>query len=662
MWRNKYSRVATATVLFSMLLLSSFHAHAAEQKWLRVSSAHFSILTDAGESKAQQALLRFEQMRALFGQLLMKNDVNISVPIEMILLKDSEEYASAAPSLAGKAGGDGGFFIPGEDRAYIVLDASNVDNWRAVSLDFTNLLLNFNYPPAQPWFDAGFPEYLSSLRFDSKHDDQAYIGGEPAAHQEPPFTKILNASAWMTISSLFNTHPSLGETVTAKSSSENSNSAAGKKDGFASQQMFYAESWMVVHYLVDQDKLSEMGTYFGLVEARHIAIPNAIQQAFGDSPEQFEQTIKDYYHSSYKTPSASQNPTSSAAEALEHAFTLQVGSLDIGTSRQDVPLITARALIDEMKMRIPERRAQAATDLESLIDSPAGPSSIEYRAFAWANLQQDKFADALQNLGYAARYDQNDPWVHFYSALTKYRQARATHSATQGLANMLIDLRIVIDFDPEFAEAHDLLAQSRLEGGGLHSAAGAALVAIRLAPRRHDYVLHLAQIYLEDKKWDQAEALLKQLKDDPEPEVAETAQHALRDLPTLRKYGVPPESDYAGQGSGSQTVYSSGDSDDSDSPPPKEEPAPKPKIPKPDTRRVQFLKAKLLSVNCANPPAAILTISANGRNMRLRTEDYTNLAVVGADKFSCSWRNVPVAVNFKAGGKYEGDLVSIELR
>ena len=39
-----------------------------------------------------------------------------------------------------------------------------------------------------------------------------------------------------------------------------------------------------------------------------------------------------------------------------------------------------------------------------------------------------------------------------------------------------------------------------------------------------------------------------------------------------------------------------------------------------------------------------------------------SLLLIGADEFSCGWKNRPVAVNYKAGGKADGDLVSLEVR
>ena len=50
------------------------------------------------------------------------------------------------------------------------------ESWRAVAHDFAHMLLNYNYPPAQGWFDEGLAEYFSSIRVDNK---QVEIGGDP---------------------------------------------------------------------------------------------------------------------------------------------------------------------------------------------------------------------------------------------------------------------------------------------------------------------------------------------------------------------------------------------------------------------------------------------------------------------------------------------------
>ena len=69
-----------------------------------------------------------------------------------------------------------------------------------------------------------------------------------------------------------------------------------------------------------------------------------------------------------------------------------------------------------------------------------------------------------------------------------------------------------------------------------------------------------------------------------------------------------------------------------------------------------------MSVDCSQSPAAILTVKTGSRTIQLRTDNYKSLLMVGADEFSCDWANRPVVVNYKAGGKADGDLVSVEVQ
>ena len=80
-----------------------------------------------------------------------------------------------------------------------------------------------------------------------------------------------------------------------------------------------------------------------------------------------------------------------------------------------------------------------------------------------------------------------------------------------------------------------------------------------------------------------------------------------------------------------------------------------------DRRPVKFLKATLLSVDCSRQPEAVLRITGEGKTLKLLAADYKSVAVIGADDFSCAWKSVPVNLNYRAGGKMDGDLVSIEI-
>jgi hypothetical protein len=82
----------------------------------------------------------------------------------------------------------------------------------------------------------------------------------------------------------------------------------------------------------------------------------------------------------------------------------------------------------------------------------------------------------------------------------------------------------------------------------------------------------------------------------------------------------------------------------------------------PDQRPSQYLKGKLVTVDCSQSPSATLTIASGARTVKLRTDDFRSLLLIGAEQFSCEWRDRPVSVNYKAAGQGSGDLVSLEIR
>ena len=164
------------SVVLAFLLFCTLSAHAAEAPWIRVSSSHFSVLTDAGEKRGREVILRFEQMRGVFAQLLMKTRVRMPEPLEIIAVKNDKEYVQLAPFARSQPISAPGFFLAGDDRNYIVLDLFADDSWRAISHQFAHMLLNYNYPPTPGWFDEGFAEYFSSLRLENKRSGQITWG------------------------------------------------------------------------------------------------------------------------------------------------------------------------------------------------------------------------------------------------------------------------------------------------------------------------------------------------------------------------------------------------------------------------------------------------------------------------------------------------------
>jgi tetratricopeptide (TPR) repeat protein len=673
------NRIMPISRLFVSLLLTVAAlvspVYAAEPHWIRVSSRHFLVLTDADENKGREVVLRFEQMRAIFGQLLMRTRVNMPLPTDLVAFKNDDDYANAAPMPQGKPIFEAGFAIPGEDREYFVLDLAEPDSWRAISGEFARMLLNYNYPPTQAWFDEGFAEYFASLRLDNK---QMQVGedpesapavrqsvvGKPAATSTPPqpLIELLNKSPWMTLPALF---------------------AAKPETGSNRQTLFNAQCWILMHYLINKNKLAETGAYLGLVENDKLPIEDAIQKAYGMSAAQLDQAVKDYFHSvapQLQTPAGKIPAGPTAPTAAPVVFD------DVGVSTATILEAGAKSHILEMELRLPERRDQARQALETISNQPLTDTVVAHRGLGWDHLAKGEFDQAAEEFGAAEQMDPKDGWTHYYMALTKFREAHSTAQEVKGLANMMQDLHTVLEAKPEFGEGYYMLAWAQRQGGGIHAAMDSARAAIRLNPRNQNYLLEMARVYQAAKQWDAATDLLQRLSTGSDAQVAEGARSDLQDLPYLMKYGVAPTrkaavpaaAPAAAPAKSSAPVPSSSKAAGTASPgaQPAGKPAnstasaaaeadlgleapPEPPI---DRRPIHYLKGKVISVDCSQPPVAVVTFSAGAKTLKLRTADYKSLTLVGAETFSCQWYNRLGEVNYKAGGTSDGDLVSLEVR
>ncbi len=78
-------------------------------------------------------------MRDIFSQLFRKTKLRLPEPLDVIAFRSDEEYIRVAPLRQGQPISAPGFFLPGDDRNYIVLDLAAEDSWRAVSHDFAAL-------------------------------------------------------------------------------------------------------------------------------------------------------------------------------------------------------------------------------------------------------------------------------------------------------------------------------------------------------------------------------------------------------------------------------------------------------------------------------------------------------------------------------------------
>ena len=74
-----------------------------------------------------------------------------------------------------------------------------------------------------------------------------------------------------------------------------------------------------------------------------------------------------------------------------------------------------------------------------------------------------------------------------------------------------------------------------------------------------------------------------------------------------------------------------------------------------------YLKGKIVSVDCSQGASAVLAILSSAKTYHLRTANREKLLLINADKFSCDWKDVQAAANYRDSGDLQGDLVTLEL-
>ena len=189
------SLLSLFTIGFSLFILME-SAHASDvPKWIRMSSAHFTMLTDVSSPRGEQAVLRLEQMRSVIGHQLMKTKMHLSLPLDIIGVKSDEEYIQIAPVQDGTSHFIHGIF---SSRRRPKLHCSRIGgrqklaNVTAIFFVFTS---NTTIRRRPAGLMKGLIEYLSSLQLS---DEEGEMGSDPGS-----YLTTLNSQPWIPLSELF---------------------------------------------------------------------------------------------------------------------------------------------------------------------------------------------------------------------------------------------------------------------------------------------------------------------------------------------------------------------------------------------------------------------------------------------------------------------------
>lgn len=473
------------TILSLGLLLTGVTAGWAQDQWVEVRSAHFNVLTDSGESRGRELALQLEQMRFLFSQTFFKDQVDQAVALQMIGLKGEKQISQYAPLFQGKPVDVAGFYLRTQDRNYIVLDAEARQRSEALFHEYAHLLLDNNLPDAPAWFSEGFAQFCSTIQ----------IGGRDIIVGRPPeqAAKIARTQRLLPLAVLLN--------VDHHSPMYN--------DDHSSRSLFYAQSWLAVHYFWTMHKMEAVQKYLQLTR-QHMPVADAVKQAFGMSMEKLEEALDEY----------------SRAAMMSSRISLPEHLAQPSFSVTPMMAPDAAATLADLHAHQDDYRSRSVEEFRELL-ARYPDNAIAQRGIGYALYNEHHTESALPYLRQAAQRDLPDPkdWlVHFYLS-----SALAQEQSDSLAPEIEKESRIVTRLNPDFADGHGLLGFALMSQHKIAEAATEYETALRLRPESEIYALNLAEAYTRQGRHSQARPLFDHLQNSQNWYISTAARSHLED-------------------------------------------------------------------------------------------------------------------------------------
>lgn len=336
--------------------------------WSQYNVGEVEFYSQASERQTQEVLTKFSKFRQVTAALTSASTVEPTVPTRVYLFADQDTYEDHV-----HLENSSGVFTPAMGEFTMAMTIGKSGEY-ILFHEYTHMILSnvpdMSYPS---WYNEGFADFMATMRF---VDDDVVIGEIP-----PGFVfAVADDSSWVPLSELFHGSAFRGR---------------GDQDVL---NRYYAQSWLVVHYLLrgPRAESGELGRYLELVNAG--ADPVAIvPEAFGVTTKQLEKELRVYVklrQMSYRTMPIEQFavsverfdgvPLSEAQSDLARAhLCLRMGNLELAdelmssvavseATSQDVQL-TLAALQAEVAANSNWERSPSwvADTVPSLTDFPA---------------------------------------------------------------------------------------------------------------------------------------------------------------------------------------------------------------------------------------------------------------------------------------------------
>jgi len=251
------------------LLIVAFTAPAAHARWLEARSPSFIVYSESSENDLRDAVQRLDDYDRFLRQMTGTTSPT-PAPLPIYLVRSNDKLQQVRPVndqvlgfYTARVGGTLAMAVRG--------DRSGLPGQEVLFHEYAHHFMMLHYPAAYPaWYVEGFAEYMMTAQFEK---DRIEIG---RYSQGRAITLV--RGQWMPVERLVSTSPStLNPYQTAQ---------------------FYAESWLLVHYIfAAPERRAGLTRYLDAMQ-RGTAEPAAFQTAFGMDHKAFDKALRKYMNGS----------------------------------------------------------------------------------------------------------------------------------------------------------------------------------------------------------------------------------------------------------------------------------------------------------------------------------------------------------------------------
>jgi tetratricopeptide (TPR) repeat protein len=452
-----------------------------QRPWFEARTAHFNVFSCGEPQQVFKVAAQFEQFCEAYAALAGASAV-VAPPIAVIAFPDHESMKPFLPLYHGQMENLAGFFTHGTDENLIVLalpgEEADAAQFDVIFHEYTHFLLRRNDQIWPLWLKEGMAEIYSTF---TTSGNTAYIA-LPIEHH----LQLLEHEPLMPLAQLFAVN--------------NDSPDYNERDR---QGLFYAESWLLAHYLMagDNPVLKARFRQFTPLLLQGQTPLQAFTNALQVPLPALQKELRRYLENKVFTGISFVLPANVAAPK------------SLGTRRL-TPVENYFRLGDELL------RIGRAEDAEKLFNSgkqlaPASP--LPYEGLGLLAVQRQQPEAAVRLFRAAVERGSHSFLAYYFYAWGQFRTASETPDAQGRLvpdtaaeirANLLQSLALMPDFGP----AHELFGIVELARGGEVPLAEEHLqLAVQLEPENPYYQLALADVQVENHEPEAARQTLSAL-------------------------------------------------------------------------------------------------------------------------------------------------------